>query len=60
MATSSFEKQFHVPKDKTAEFADTMSQAVAPTLPEDFNSHLVYLSQDGKLRDTLKKSLSNK
>ncbi len=58
MATSTFSKQFMVMPDKTNEFVNEMTKAVAPTLQKDFHSNLAHLSQEKNLKNNLLKVLS--
>ena len=54
MATSTFDKQFVVKKDRSSNFVKEMSKTAAPTLKKSFQSHLVH---EKDLREQLEKAL---
>lgn len=58
MATSTFGRKFSVTPSKAAEFVNEMTKAVTPTLPTNFQSNLVNLSQDKVLKSNLMKALN--
>lgn len=59
MATSSFGKQFTLPRNKADEFVKNMTEAVTPTLRLDFETKFTYLSQNKELKNCLDKVLIN-
>ncbi len=57
MATSSFSKNFVVPPEKADEFIEELLSEGTPLLPKDFKSHLVHLSNDEDLLESILNAL---